>query len=78
MHGDGVATEGPLLRLDLISLFALVSSTLVLVVAGWEIPDSSDELASVCRSRPASVTGTTSPATVTQTPPRSETTRSTS
>jgi hypothetical protein len=62
LHGDAVAPETFVQHLDRISLFALVSSTLLLVVAGWQIPADPDALASVCRSRPQGAAATPVPA----------------
>jgi hypothetical protein len=65
LHGDGVAPENFVERLDRISLFALVSSTLLLVVTAWQIPAYPDGLAPVCRSRPDDAARTTASAATT-------------
>ncbi len=64
-------------RLDRISLFALASSMLLLVVAGWRIPAYPDALASVCRTRPAGNAATTPAAAPMPGPARASTTRPT-
>lgn len=77
-HGDGVALEAFVARIDRIPLLLLVSSVLLMAGMGLQIPVEPAGLASICRSRPAGAAARLLPAPATPDPAHPKTTRSTS